>query len=114
MISFRYTESGDSGGVWWDDATRKARRAAHASSAPKPDTTMCYRCKKLFLFVGIVDFNAFVFLRVFASLTYKSFHKFIVIYSRHCLEIRVMLSDYTDIRQRQRRNHSKALMSNSI
>ncbi|XP_026332052.1 protein unc-79 homolog isoform X2 [Hyposmocoma kahamanoa] len=38
------TESGDGGGVWWDDATRKARRAAHASSAPKPDTTMCYRC----------------------------------------------------------------------
>ncbi|KOB70199.1 Protein unc-79-like protein [Operophtera brumata] len=29
---------------WWEDESRAGRRAAHAGTAPRPDTTLCYRC----------------------------------------------------------------------
>ncbi|KAJ0172402.1 hypothetical protein K1T71_012375 [Dendrolimus kikuchii] len=38
------TESGCDAGGWWEDETKQGRRAAHANTAPRPDTTLCYRC----------------------------------------------------------------------
>ncbi|KAI8437840.1 hypothetical protein MSG28_012058 [Choristoneura fumiferana] len=35
------SESGAGG--WWEEETRAGRRAAHAGTAPRPDTTLCYR-----------------------------------------------------------------------
>ncbi|XP_061729504.1 protein unc-79 homolog isoform X3 [Cydia pomonella] len=34
----------DGGGGWWEAASRAGRRAAHAGTAPRPDTTLQYRC----------------------------------------------------------------------
>ncbi|KAG6446161.1 hypothetical protein O3G_MSEX004274 [Manduca sexta] len=35
---------GEASGGWWEDETRPGRRAAHANTTPRPDTTLCYRC----------------------------------------------------------------------
>ncbi|XP_049885894.1 protein unc-79 homolog [Pectinophora gossypiella] len=43
-VNFIIESACDPAGSWWDDDTRQAHRAAHACAAPRPDTTMCYRC----------------------------------------------------------------------
>ncbi|XP_063624654.1 protein unc-79 homolog [Cydia splendana] len=35
---------GGGGGGWWEADSRAGRRAAHAGTAPRPDTTLMYRC----------------------------------------------------------------------